>query len=238
MSTFVLIHGGWHGGWCWYKVIPLLEKKGHTVVAPDLPSYGRDKTPLSAVSLQAYVDSVCQVVDAQRESVVLVGHSMGGSMVITQAAEYRPDKIQTLVYVAARLLRNGESSLSAGQGEPESLVRPNLVFAPDRSSVTVREEALKDVFYGDCSAEDVALAKALLVPEAVAVLATPLHTSEANFGRLPRVYIECLRDQTLPPAVQKKQYMALPCQKVISMETSHSPFFSAPEELVEHLLSL
>ena len=55
MSTFVLIHGGWHGGWCWYKVIPLLEKKGHTVVAPDLPSYGRDKTPLSAVSLQAYV---------------------------------------------------------------------------------------------------------------------------------------------------------------------------------------
>jgi len=181
---------------------------------------------------------MCQVVDAQRESVVLVGHSMGGSMVITQAAEYRPDKIQTLVYVAARLLRNGESSLSAGQGEPESLVRPNLVFAPDRSSVTVREEALKDVFYGDCSAEDVALAKALLVPEAVAVLATPLHTSEANFGWLPRVYIECLRDQTLPPAVQKKQYMALPCQKVISMETSHSPFFSAPEELVEHLLSL
>jgi len=76
------------------------------------------------------------------------------------------------------------------------------------------------------------------VPEAVALLATPLHTSAENFGRLPRIYIECLRDQVLPPAVQKKQYTALPCQKVISMDTSHSPFFSAPEELVEHLVSL
>jgi len=177
MSTFVLIHGAWHGGWCWYKVIPLLEKKGHTVLAPDLPGHGRDKTPVSAVSLQMYVDRVCQLLDAQRDPVVLVGHSMGGSMVITQAAEYRPHKIQTLVYVAARLLRNGESSLSAGQGDPESLLRPNLVFVPDRSSVTVREEALKGVFYGDCSAEDVALAKTLLVPEAVALLATPVHTS-------------------------------------------------------------
>jgi hypothetical protein len=76
------------------------------------------------------------------------------------------------------------------------------------------------------------------MPQATAPLATPVHTSAENFGRLPRVYIECLRDQVLPPAVQKKQYTALPCQKVISMATSHSPFFSAPEELVEYLVSL
>jgi pimeloyl-ACP methyl ester carboxylesterase len=238
MSTFVLIHGAWHGGWCWYKVVALLEKQGHTVVAPDLPSHGRDKTPLSAVSLQGYVDSVCKVIDAQREPVILVGHSMGGLMVVPQAAEYRPDKIRSLVYVAARLLRNGESSLSDGQGDTESLLLPNLVFDQDRSIATVREEALKEIFYGDCSDEDVALAKALLVPQAVAPLATPVHTSAENFGRLPRVYIECLRDRALPPAVQKKQYTTLSCQKVISMDTSHSPFFSAPGELAGHLTVL
>jgi pimeloyl-ACP methyl ester carboxylesterase len=238
MSTFVLIHGGWHGGWCWYKVMALLEKHGHTVVAPDLPSHGRDKTPLSAVSLQGYVDSVCKVIDAQPEPVILVGHSMGGSMVIPQAAEYRPEKIRTLVYISTRLLRNGESSLSVGPGATDSLLLSNLVFTPDRSAATVREEALKAIFYGDCSDEDVTLAKALLVPQAVAPLATPVHTSEENFGRLPRVYIECLRDRALPPAVQKEQYTVLPCQKVISMETSHSPFFSAPGELVAHLMAL
>lgn len=238
MSIFILIHGAWHGGWCWYKVIPRLEKKGHTVLAPDLPSHGRDKTPISAVSLQAYVDRVCQLVDAQREPVILVGHSLGGTVVTTQTAEYRPDKIRTLVYVAARLLRNGESSFSAAQGDPESLVLPNLVFAPDRSSATVREEALKEVFYGDCADEDVALAKTLVVPQAVAPLATPVYTSAENFGRLPRIYIECLRDRALPLAVQKKQYMALPCQQVITLDTSHSPFFSAPGELAAHLMAL
>ena len=75
MSTFVLIHGARHGGWCWYKVVPLLEKRGHTVLAPDLPSHGRDKTSISDVSLQTYVDGVCQILDAQREPVILVGHS-------------------------------------------------------------------------------------------------------------------------------------------------------------------
>jgi pimeloyl-ACP methyl ester carboxylesterase len=67
MSPFVLIHGAWHGGWCWYKTVPLLEKRGHTVLAPDLLGHGRDRTPLSMVSLSSYVDSVCRIVDALQE---------------------------------------------------------------------------------------------------------------------------------------------------------------------------
>jgi hypothetical protein len=97
---------------------------------------------------------------------------------------------------------------------------------------------VKETFYGGCSEEDIALARLLLVPEALAPLATPIHITEGNFGRVPRVYIECLRDKALPPALQKKMYATLPCQQVISLDTDHSPFFSAPEELVVHLLSL
>ena len=67
MSPFVLIHGAWHGGWCWDKTVPLLEKRGHTVLAPDLLGHGRDRTPLSMVSLSSYVDSVCRIVDALQE---------------------------------------------------------------------------------------------------------------------------------------------------------------------------
>jgi pimeloyl-ACP methyl ester carboxylesterase len=237
MSTFVLIHGAASGGWIWYKVVPLLEKQGHTVVAPDLPSHGRDKTPIAAVSLQGYVDRVCQILDAQRDPVFLVGHSMGGG-VITQTAEYRPDKIKTLVYLAALLPGNGESMLQIAQRDTESLLLPNTVFAEDQRSVTFREEALKEIAYGDCSDEDMALVKALLVPQAVAPLTTPITTTAVNFGRLPRVYIECLQDRALSPSLQRILYTALPCQKVISMDTSHSPFFSAPEELGEHLGSL
>jgi len=128
--------------------------------------------------------------------------------------------------------------LQVVQEDGTSMVLPNLVMTEDQRSATVREAALKETFYGGCSEEDIALARLLLVPEALAPLAIPIHITEGNFGRVPRVYIECLRDKALPPALQKKMYATLPCQQVISLDTDHSPFFSAPEELVVHLLSL
>jgi len=237
MATYVLIHGAWHGGWCWDKVVPLLRKKGHKVEAPDLPGHGKDKTPIREVSLQGYADRVCKVLDAQSEPVILLGHSMGG-IVISQTAEYRPEKIKTLVYLTAFLLQNGEFLLQVGGGDTEALILPNLVMAEDQSFATVKEEAIKQVFYGDCSDEDVSRAKKLLVPQAAAPFGTPINITEKNFGRIPRVYIECLRDRAISPSVQKKMYETLPCRKVVSMDTSHSPFFSAPEALVDHLVSL
>jgi pimeloyl-ACP methyl ester carboxylesterase len=214
-----------------------LEKQGHTVVAPDLPSHGRDKTPLSAVTLSAYADSVCQVLDAQREPVVLVGHSMGGG-VITQAAEHRPEKIKSLVYLTAALPHNGESMLQSAQQDTESIVLRNFVLSSDQSFATFRAEALRETFYADCSDEDIALAKTMLVPQALAPVRTPVSTSAEKFGRVPRVYIECLQDRALTPSFQNKLYTALPCLQVITMDTSHSPFFSAPEELTAHLAAL
>ncbi|MDI6764340.1 MAG: alpha/beta fold hydrolase [Thermodesulfobacteriota bacterium] len=236
MATYVLIHGAWHGSWCWDKVVHLLKGKGHKVEAPDLPGHGKDPTPIQNVSLQAYVERVCKVLDAQSEPVVLVGHSMGG-IVISQAAEYRPERIKTLIYLTAFLLQNGEFLLQIAQGDTEGLVLPNLVMAEDQSHATVKEEALKEAFYGDCSDEDVVRAKSLLVPQAAAPFATPISITEKNFGRIPRIYIECLRDRAISPSIQKRMYTALPCRRVIPMDTSHSPFFSAPETLVTHLIS-
>ncbi|MFQ5614542.1 MAG: alpha/beta fold hydrolase [Anaerolineae bacterium] len=237
MSTYVLIHGAWHGGWCWDKVVPLLEKEGHKVEAPDLPGHGKDKTPTSEVTLQAYADRVCQVVNAQSEPVILVGHSMGG-LAITQAAENCPGNIKALVYLTAFLLQDGEFLLQYAQEDTEALVLPNLIMAEDESFATVRDEGIKPAFYADCSDEDVARAKSLLVPQSAAPFGTPVHTTAENFGRIPRVYIECLQDRAISPSIQKRMYTNLPCEKVISMDTSHSPFFSAPEELARHLLSV
>ena len=237
MNTYVLIHGEGHGGWCWDKVVPLLKEEGHKVEAPDLPGHGNDKTPIPEISLQAYADRVCQILDAQSEPVILVGHSMGG-LIITQTAEYRPEKVKTLVYLTAFLLRNGEFLLQHAEGDKEALVLPNLIMAEDQSYATVKEEALKEIFYGDCSDEDVTRAKSLLVSQAAPPFATPVKTTQEKFGRVPRVYISCLRDKAISPAVQEKMYTALPCKKVIAMDTSHSPFFSAPVELAGHLLSL
>ena len=94
-----------------------------------------------------------------------------------------------------------------------------------------------DIFYGDCSEEDISFAKSMLVPQPTSPALEPVHISEARYGSVPRVYIECLQDRILVPAFQQKLYTAVPCEQVISMNTSHSPFFSAPETLAKHLLS-
>jgi pimeloyl-ACP methyl ester carboxylesterase len=233
VSTYVLVHGAWHGSWCWDRIVPLLEEKGHRVEAHDLPGHGRDTTPVSEISTAAYIDSVCKILDAQSEPVILVGHSLAG-LIVSQAAEYRPDKIKTLVYIAALLLHNGESPLNVP--DTDSLLGPNMIAAED-GSVTIRDEVIIEAWYSDCRDEDAAWAKSLLVPQNPATFTTPINITEENFGRIPRVYIECLLDKALSPWVQKKMYSEIPC-RVISMNTNHSPFLSAPEEFVEHLLSL
>jgi len=236
MSTFVLIHGAWHGSWCWHKITALLQDQGHTVIAPDLPALGVDRTPLHSASLQAYADRVCETLDACDEAVHLVGHSMGG-IAITQAAEAMPQKVKTLVYLTAFLLPSGRSLMEEVQADTASELFPNLIFAPDKSWATVKPEA-SAVFYSDCSSSDVALARSLLVPQAAAPFITPVQTTADRWGSIPRVYIECTEDRAISVAAQRAMYTRLPCQRIYSMTSNHSPFLSAPEELSRHLLSL
>jgi pimeloyl-ACP methyl ester carboxylesterase len=237
MSTYVLVHGAWHGRWCWYKVVPLLERAGHQVITPDLPSLGADRTPIAQVSLRGWTDCIRKILDAQHEPVTLIGHSLAG-IVISQVAEERPDKIRALVYLAALLLRSGESALQVMRGDGTSLVLPNLVVSEDQSCVTVRADAIRRVFYGDCSDEDITLAGMLLMPTARLPSATPVVLTDQRFGRVPRVFIECVLDNAIPLPLQRQMCANTPCQKIISMNTSHSPFLSAPEELVSHLISI
>lgn len=237
MSTYVFVHGSWHGAWCWYKMIPRLEKAGHKAIAVDLPGHGRDWTPATNVSLQSYVECVCKVLNNLPESAILVGHSRGG-IVISQTAETCPDKIKTLVYLAAYLIPNGEAMLPTALSDSTSLIVANLILNEEQGWHMLKEEAFRDALYADCSDEDVTLARSLLTPEPNAPVATPITTTNENFGRVPRVYIECLNDQGVSPSLQKKMYTTVPCQRVISMNTSHSPFLSAPDELVAHLLTM
>src|SRR4029453_5006580 len=100
----------------------------------------------------------CDIVDAQQEPVILVGHSRGG-IVITEVAEHRPDRIRSLVYVSAFLPRNGESLFDLAAKAVGSLIPPNMVMSDDKTSSVVAGHALRDGFYGECSDDDFALAR-------------------------------------------------------------------------------
>ena len=86
MAVFVFVHGAFHGGWCWDRVTPLLEARGHTVFAPDMPAHGADQMDAADVTLADYVTRVGVVLSQAPSPVHLVGHSLGG-ITITQAGE-------------------------------------------------------------------------------------------------------------------------------------------------------
>ncbi len=232
MSTYILVHGAWHGGWCWHKVVARLEAQGHRVLTPDLPGHGVDRTPPADTTLDSLAERICALLDAADEPVILVGHSFGGT-VITQAAERRPAKVHRLIYVAAFVPRNGESTGKLGAADPDTLLNAAMVVAPDRKTATLQPEALKQVLFGRSPDEAVVLARALLVPEGLAGFRAAVATTAENWGRLPRRYVLCSADRAVGPALQRQ--MASGSERITELAADHSPYFSAPDELAAAL---
>jgi pimeloyl-ACP methyl ester carboxylesterase len=201
MSDFVLVHGSWHGAWCWYKIVPRLQALGHRVEVPDLPSHGRDWTKPADVTLNSYVERVHAAIERCQEPVILVAHSRSG-IVGSQVAECYPEDVATVVFLAAYLLRDGQSVLDLARRDRDSLTIPNLEVDPDGHWDMLRAEVFEQALYADCPPEDVALARLLLVPEPLTPTKTPIHTSEDRFGTVRRVYIELLEDRAVSPALQ------------------------------------
>ncbi len=237
MSTYLLIHGAWHGGWCWRKVVPLLEAKGHTVLAPDLPGHGDDKAPAATVTLKSYADRICALAGAQTEPVILLGHSMGGAA-ITQAAENCPDKVGALVYMCAFLPRNGDSLLTWAQQDAGSMVNQTTMEPRGDGTFDFSREHCREAFYAQCAEEDVEFAQSRLVAQSGAPFGMPLATTAERWGRIPRYYIECARDRAITLRLQREMQKHSPCRKTFSIDTDHSPFFSAPTELAEILMQI
>ena len=240
MSTFILVHGAWHGSWCWHKVIPLLEQEGHTAVALDMPGRAGDERPCSELTLDDYVGKITEAIGLQDEPVILVGHSMGGGS-ITQAAEICAERIRMLVYVAAAAPPDGMSMAASTTAHdiPLALYGPGRAELDEAAGCLMlsADAPLKEMFFGECDDDDIALARAsVTVHEALAPTMQAVHLSAGRYGRVPKIYIECLRDQAIPIELQRAIYKPLNCEEIVTLDTDHSPFFSMPRALADALL--
>jgi pimeloyl-ACP methyl ester carboxylesterase len=110
MSTFVLVHGAWHGSWCWKRVRALLQAQGHEVFTPTLTGVGERAHLLTPqVNLETHIDDVVNLIRWEElADVVLCGHSYGGC-VVRGAADRIPERIRSLVYLDAFVPENGQS---------------------------------------------------------------------------------------------------------------------------------
>ena len=236
MADFLLIHGAWHGAWCWYKTLPALEALGQRACAIDLPGHGRDTTPVSEVTLDLYGRRVAAAVKEIDGPVHLIGHSMGGA-VITEAVQHVADRVESLIYLAALAGREGDLPATAIADDKDAVLPANLITR-DNGTMWVNDESLREVFYHDCPTADVQLARLCLTPQSAAVLAGAITTPDTILDRVPRHFIFCKQDKAISLSVQQAIYKAVQGDRSVSLETSHSPFFSDPALLARTIVDL
>jgi len=141
--------------------------------------------------------------------------------------------------LAAFLIPNGETLWGTLQRHPRSSERPpDLIISSDQKTSTVTAESVRDTFYNTTSDIWLKRAESLVGPEPMTSFMTPLALTDAKFGQVPRAYIECLQDRAIPITLQRSMVSALPCRKVVTLDTDHSPFYSASELLTEQLVEL
>jgi pimeloyl-ACP methyl ester carboxylesterase len=235
MARFVLVAGAWHGAWCWERVVPLLEARGHRAETAELPGMGANTTPLAGLDMMAWAQAVADVIESDPEPVILVGHSRGGA-VISQAAELVPDRIRLNVYLTALLLKDGEAGLDIVGLVPEGTVNmPEMTPTEDELAFNLDPTAVGPILYHRTEPALVERALAHLKPEPHFGLFSPLTLSEARYGRVPRAFIECLDDLTLPLVLQRAMLARQPCDHVRSIASDHCPNYSEPEALAATL---
>jgi pimeloyl-ACP methyl ester carboxylesterase len=213
MTTFLLVHGAWHGSWCWDRLIAELGGDVHTV---DLPSSGST----------AGVHDDAEVVKAQLKAidgpVVVLAHSYGG-VPVTQALADAPN-VEHVVFLAAYQLDEGESVFGIhGAPTPDDL---DTSMPPDAGARTK--------YYADVPEADAAAAIARLRPQSIRSGIERI--TSAGWRTVPSTYIVCEQDQALPPALQER--FAAKSGAVHRLASSHSPFLSMPAELAALLTKI
>ncbi|MFF9105167.1 alpha/beta fold hydrolase [Streptomyces rubrogriseus] len=224
MSTYVLVHGAWHGAWCWDRLLPELEARGHRAVAVDLPSDD------PGANTEAYLEAIDRRVE-DPGSTVLVAHSMAG-LIAPVYAERRP--VRELVLLSCLLPLPGASwrdQLAVSRPMAEDFYRDFLPhqLKDDQGRSFWPQDLAADLFYHDCPAMDAADAVARLRPQAATVLSekTPWIGTVSS----PTRYIVCEGDRAVSGDWGRKAAIERFGARTDHLQTSHSPFWSRPAAL-------
>jgi pimeloyl-ACP methyl ester carboxylesterase len=228
MADFVLVHGAWHGAWCWRKVLPLMWAAGHRAFAVDLTGLGaRRHLSRRDIGLADHVTDVLATLEAEElERAVLVGHSYAG-MVITGVADRVSDRLAALVYVDAVVPRRGESWSSthtpATQAERRAAIAERGAIAPPDPSVFGLEGSDREwVARRQCD-------------QPGGCYDETLGFDESRWATLRRHFIDCNAPALPTIAASRKRVRSDPTWQIHALATGHDPMISAPQELASLL---
>lgn len=231
MSTFALIHGAWHGAWCWEPLLPELRRRGHRAVAVDLPCDDPAATTIDNVKL--VVDSLAADGAGTDDDVVVVGHSLGG---ITAAVVPLLRPVRRIVFLAALLPRPGRSLVEVMRSEPETATEEfdNLPrHVGEGGAVTWDPDVVAPFFYRDCDPDT--------ARKAAARLRTQVWTTSRESCPLEHwpdcelVSVICTEDQLLRPEWSRRIARSVLCVEPVELPGGHFPMLSIPALLADAL---
>jgi pimeloyl-ACP methyl ester carboxylesterase len=243
---FVFVHGGFHAAWCWDRTIAALGELGHDGVAVDLPGHGaRVEEESTLANRRDAIVSALHSGDGAKS--VLVGHS-GGGFDATLAADARPDLVSHVVYLAAALPRENKTYPEAMamrdaddelgdtfDGDVGEML--SYLHFDDEGAMTFADfDGAWKYFYHDCDEETARWAFDRLGPERFGdTTVTPVSVPRFWAADLPRSYILCLQDKSMPRWLADTVARRLGVEQ-LTIDASHSPFLSRPQELAELLV--
>lgn len=224
--TIALVHGAFEDTHIWQGVEAGLKDDGYKVITVDLPGRpGASPGAPDQVSLNLYRDTVLDAIAKVQQPVVLVGHSFGG-ITISDVAEAAPQKIKTLVYVAAYLPKDGDSLVSLATADHDSKAGPHLQILKDKGIASIDYSARADLFANDGSVGLRSAIPNLILDEPLGPLVTPVHLTAQRFGSVDKVYVHTAKDQVVSPALQAAMVTATPVRYEATLNTGHTPFLT------------
>jgi len=231
--NFVLVHGAWHGGWCWRDVARELRRAGHDVYTPTMAGLGERAHLLTAeVGLSTFIDDVCAVIEHEELSdVVLVGHSFGGP-VISGVADRLRERLRHLVYLDALVVQNGQSAL--GILPPEVQQERSRTIDPEglRMAVPPPEK------FGLFAPEQVAWAMRRLTPHPLNAYREPLTLKHPLGNGLPKTYIAVTDPWYAPAAAVREWVKVQPDWGWREIAAGHDAMLTSPLALAAMLMEI
>ncbi len=233
MATFVLVHGGGHGGWCWKWTAMALRGDGHDVHTPTLTGFGeRSHVAASATSFQTFVDDVAQLIRFEDlHDVVLVGHSMGGA-VIPRVAEEVADRVRRVVWLTAVVCADGESLRDTIRSTP--WIAEAVTVGPDGTAHTDPDLILEAILQ-DGSADQRAFVRERHLPYPPHALVEPGRLSAFLALGLPTAYVMATKDRTIVPEDQERMAERLPAARRSAIDACHDCMVTHPGEVARIL---
>jgi len=230
---FILVHGAWHGGWCWDGVKAELEKAGHTAEALTMPGHnpGDDR---ANIQFHDYVEHIVNTLNQLDGPVVLVGHSSAGYM-LQAATPKAADKVEQLIFLNAFILPNGKSQFDLVPPDAAEGMTAAASASPD-NCVPVIEDFVRNMLMATEPVEQQDALLQRLIPQPLALFTTPVDTREFQSLSVPKAVVFCKEDASLPPGAYLGMAQSLGEHRLVEVEGSHEALFTNPEVVAQGIL--